>query len=57
MGLEEWLEHHAGLKGKKLEVALANCKTNLVESVGPQCGFKLWGRGLSPDKPRQKGVP
>ena len=34
MKLAEWLEHRAGLKGKKLEVALSGCESNMVETVG-----------------------
>ena len=34
MKLAEWLEHRAGLKGKKLEVALSVCESNMVETVG-----------------------
>ena len=33
MQLSEWLEHRAGLVGKKLEVALSGCEINMVESV------------------------
>ena len=33
MKLSDWLEQRAGLKGKKLEVALSGCETNMVESV------------------------
>ena len=34
MKLAEWLEHRAGLKGKKLEVALSVCDANMVETGG-----------------------
>ena len=34
MKLAEWLEHRAGLKGKKLEVALSVCESNMIETVG-----------------------
>ena len=34
MKLAEWLEHRAGLKGKKLEVALSVCDANMIETVG-----------------------
>ena len=33
MKLSDWFEQRAGLKGKKLEVALSGCETNMVESV------------------------
>ena len=33
MKLSDWLEQRAGLKGKKLEVALSGCETNMAESV------------------------
>ena len=33
MKLEDWLKDRAGLSGKKLEIALSGCETNLVESV------------------------
>ena len=34
MKLAEWLQHRAGLKGKKLEVALSVCDANMIETVG-----------------------
>ena len=34
MKLAEWLEHRAGLKGKKLEGAVKMCEDNWLETVG-----------------------
>ena len=34
MKLVEWLEHRAGLKGKKLEGAVKMCEDNWLETVG-----------------------
>ena len=34
MKLAEWLDRRAGLKGKKLEVALSVCESNMIETVG-----------------------
>ena len=34
MKLAEWLEHRAGLKGKKLEGAVKMCEDNWIETVG-----------------------
>ena len=34
MKLAEWLQHRAGLKGKKLEGAVKMCEDNWLETVG-----------------------
>ena len=34
MKLAEWLEHRAGLKGKRLEGAVKMCEDNWLETVG-----------------------
>ena len=34
MKLAEWLEHRAGLKGKKLEGAVKMCEDNWIETLG-----------------------